>query len=184
MLKIATHNSATGEKGKGLLSWLVTPFARCQSKTIREQLEAGVTYFDLRVRFGRNGNLYLAHGLWLCKTSCEKTIWILSDHSLFNGCDVYASITYEGDPKDEYARFFSWCEWIMKTTNIKLTTVNVKKPRWRAIKTYNHIPYKQAYKKLDGSSWHTYLPLPWLWKKLYHNKPTFNEETYKMVDFL
>lgn len=33
MLKIATYDSATGEKGKGLLSI----FARTQSKTIKEQ---------------------------------------------------------------------------------------------------------------------------------------------------
>lgn len=32
MKKIGTHNSATGESGHGILSWLGTPFARCQSK--------------------------------------------------------------------------------------------------------------------------------------------------------
>ena len=41
MLKIATHDSATGESGRGLLSRLVTPFARTQGKTIREQYDAG-----------------------------------------------------------------------------------------------------------------------------------------------
>ena len=41
MNKIATHDSATGERGHGLLSWLVTPFAKTQSKTIAEQYAAG-----------------------------------------------------------------------------------------------------------------------------------------------
>ena len=41
MNKIATHNSSTGEKGKGFLSFLVTPFAKTQSKTIKEQYDAG-----------------------------------------------------------------------------------------------------------------------------------------------
>jgi len=40
-MKIATHDSATGEKGKGFLSFLVSPFAKTQSKSIQEQYDAG-----------------------------------------------------------------------------------------------------------------------------------------------
>lgn len=36
----------------------------------------------------------------------------------------------------------------------------------------------------DGHSWHTYIPIPWLWKKIYHNHPEFNAEQYTLVDFL
>ena len=38
-VKIATHDSATGEKGRGFLSFLVAPFAKTQSKTIKEQYD-------------------------------------------------------------------------------------------------------------------------------------------------
>ena len=48
MNKIATHDSATGEKGRGFLSFLVTPFAKTQSKTIKEQYDAGCRSFDIR----------------------------------------------------------------------------------------------------------------------------------------
>ena len=41
MYKIATHNSATGEKGSGIISWFGTPFAKTQSKTIAQQYEYG-----------------------------------------------------------------------------------------------------------------------------------------------
>jgi hypothetical protein len=44
---LATHNSATGERGGGLLSLLLTPFARCQSKTLVEQYKSGVRLFDI-----------------------------------------------------------------------------------------------------------------------------------------
>jgi hypothetical protein len=47
---IATHNSATGEKPANILSWFLIPFCRTQSKTIKEQYEAGCRLFDLRVR--------------------------------------------------------------------------------------------------------------------------------------
>ena len=46
-VKIATHDSATGEKGKGFLSFLVSPFAKTQSKTIKEQYDAGCRSFDM-----------------------------------------------------------------------------------------------------------------------------------------
>lgn len=65
-MKIATHNSSTGESGHGIISWLVTPFAKCQSKTIQEQYEAGCRYFDIRVRNTKRGYI-CAHGLWESK---------------------------------------------------------------------------------------------------------------------
>lgn len=37
---------------------------------------------------------------------------------------------------------------------------------------------------LDGKSWHTYLPIPWLWDRLYHRPHTFNADKFTFVDFL
>lgn len=44
--KIGTHNSATGEKGKGFISLLVTPFSKCQGSDIASQINMGCRYFD------------------------------------------------------------------------------------------------------------------------------------------
>ena len=49
-VKIATLDSATGEKVRGFLSFLVTPFAKTQSKTIKEQYDTGCRSFDIRVK--------------------------------------------------------------------------------------------------------------------------------------
>ena len=67
-VKIATHDSATGEKGKGFLSFLVSPFVKTQSKTIQEQYDAGCRSFDIRVRkvSKKDSNKYcwrVCHGL-------------------------------------------------------------------------------------------------------------------------
>jgi hypothetical protein len=43
---------------------------------------------------------------------------------------------------------------------------------------------RQGFLPLDGKTWHIILPLPWLWKKLYHNTPVFNENYFVFVDFL
>ena len=80
MNKIATHDSATGEKGKGFLSFLVSPFAKTQSKSIQEQYDAGCRSFDIRVREDELGVYRCAHGLWMSKRNATE---ILSEINSF-----------------------------------------------------------------------------------------------------
>ena len=53
--KIGTHNSATGEKGKGLISLLATPFSKCQGRDIASQINMGCRYFDIRFAIDKHG---------------------------------------------------------------------------------------------------------------------------------
>ena len=88
MNKIATHDSATGEKGRGFLSFLVTPFAKTQNKTIKEQYDAGCRSFDIRVREDEWGVYICAHGLWKSKKSATE---ILSEVNYQQTKDLLAS---------------------------------------------------------------------------------------------
>lgn len=176
MNKIATHNSITGEKSHGILSWLGTPFARCQSKTIAEQYNAGCRYFDIRVKNTKRG-LICAHGLW----QSNRTLFdVLNQINSYDGC--YVMITYEGEAPESFLNTINTL--VEAYRNITFTSINTKKPVWKCLKQFNYEPIKGAFKNLDGSTWHTYLPIPWLWKKIYYNNPTFNDEYFKMVDFL
>ena len=67
---------------------------------------------------------------------------------------------------------------------VTFTSFNVKHPEWEVVKCNHPTPHINAYKVLNWDSWHTLLPIPWLWKKVYYDKPEFNEETFTMVDFL
>ena len=177
MKKIGTHDSVSGEKGKGILSFLLIPFSRTQSKTIAEQIAVGCRWFDIRVRKTKKGWI-CAHGLWVCKRSADD---ILSQINAVEG-EVCARITYEGwDERDYLAQVE---EWHRKYPNIRLETINVKYPKWTTLKVYNSIPCRDKYIHLDFSSWHTFLPIPWLWKKIYYNRVEFNEDSYTVVDFL
>lgn len=179
MAKIGTHNSGTGEKGSGLLSWLVTPFSKCQSKTLVEQYKAGCRYFDIRVK-EKGNKLYLAHGLWRSEKTVHQAL-----RDLFRVVDdkVYLMITYEGRGySDKLLELQEWIKWDYPCAVV--TSLNIKKPVWKCIKVLEDIPVVQYFKCLDGSTWHTYLPIPWLWKKIYYNKPKFNMEAYRLVDFL
>lgn len=86
-MKIATHDSATGEKSKNFLHALGKVFAQTQTKTIREQYEAGVRYFDLRV----DKDLTLCHGLWKAN---KDLVDIMTEMARFDE-EVYVTVTIE-----------------------------------------------------------------------------------------
>lgn len=175
-MKIATHNSATGEKGHGILSWLGTPFARCQSKTIEEQYNAGCRYFDIRVKYTNRGWI-CAHGIWQSKRDLHD---ILNQVNAYGDC--FVMLTYEGEAPEDFLDVVDL--WVKTYNKITYTSINTKKPVWKTLRIYHGVPLKSAFKNLDGTTWHTYIPIPWLWKKIYFDKPTFNDDYFTLVDFL
>lgn len=191
MYKIGTHDSATGERGKGLVSFLLTLFVKTQSKSIKEQYDAGCRLFDIRVRC-INGEWRCAHGLWESK---RTAIDILSEINNFRDCCI-VTITLEDKIRDgkqlnEFIEFISDIK--VRLTNIVWGNVSVKYGKnSNLFKVKYDIIYKseilysveQGFLPLDGRSWHIYLPIPILWKKIYNDKPIFNENTYIVVDFL
>lgn len=63
-MKIASHNSWTFLRPKKWWMRLIAFTARCQRTDIIQQYyKHNVRCFDLRVRFDKNGNLILAHGI-------------------------------------------------------------------------------------------------------------------------
>lgn len=190
MKLIATHDSATGEKGKGILSWLGTPFARTQSKTIKEQYEVGCRMFDLRVKLTNKNEWRCAHGIWVTERIAEDIIRELN--SFEDKC--YVSFTYEGNKDNvyEFTKFIN--DMQEKYTHFVWGGIAVKygegshlfKVKYDYLKGYpaGWPASKQGFLPLDGRSWHIILPIPWLWKKLYNNNPVFNEKYYTFVDFL
>ena len=194
MERIATHNSATGEKGT-FWSSFVAAFSKTQYKTVKEQFKAGCRYFDFRFKKTKKG-WKMAHGLWRTKKQAED---IIADLNILAATDrentVYAYLTFEG----KYANignFEAFCDYLNETyTNIKFTSVDAKYSGekknpfivdYKHIKTYNSCPIggKQGFIPLDGKHWQTYLPIPWLWDQIYTRPHLFNEKTFLFVDFL
>lgn len=188
MIKIGTHDSVTGEKGGTFLSWLVAPFSITQSKTLKEQYDAGCRLFDIRVKLHR-GEWKCAHGLWITKRNAYD---IFNELNTFKGAIV--SITYEGDAdhQEEFISFVDMLQSTFKNINYWYTAIKYGKDS-KGILTVKYdfinmgtakVSAKQGFLPLDGRSWHTYLPIPFLWKKIYHDKPKFNHKSYLIVDFL
>lgn len=189
MVKIATHDSATGERGHGILSWLVTPFARTQSKTIKEQYEAGCRMFDIRIRLVGD-EWKCAHGCWHTERTAKD---ILTEINNFTK-KCYVTLTYEGNA-DKILEFTIYVNQIQsELQNIHWGGIAIKygknanlfNVKFDYIKPFptDWPSNERAFLPLDGSSWHILIPIPWLWKKIYHNKVEFNNKVYKYVDFL
>lgn len=191
MKKIATHNSSTGEVAGTIGSILLTPFAKCQSKTIKQQYEAGCRLFDIRVKLVK-GIWRCAHGVWVTKRSA---IDILSELNNFPEC-VAVDLTYEGSVKEvsveDFKTFVESCKEVFKyiiwggiaykysdkSKGIKVDYYYIEKasPKYKG--------GVQGFLPLDGRSWHTYIPIPWLWNLIYTRKHKFNEDRFTYVDFL
>lgn len=189
MLKIGTHDSATGEKPANLISWLLIPFARTQRKTIKEQYEAGCRMFDIRINKYKD-EWHCAHGLFFTERTAED---IFKELNSFED-SIYVCITYEGKLKnDKEKKDFLDKINILKNTysHINYGPVAVKYTNDDLIVDWeNLLPadnwYKneQAFLPLNGHTWHIILPIPKLWWFIYNRKPKFNNEYFKFVDFL
>ena len=188
MIKIATHDSATGEKGKGFLSWLGTPFSKTQNKTIKEQYDAGCRMFDIRVKLV-DGVWRCAHGLWISEREAEDIIAEIND--MKHRC--YVTLTYEGGYKykEEFLKFVD--RIVEKYYYIKWGSIAIKygedsnlfKVKYDYLKFASDWPDTiSAFVALNGKSLHILLPIPWLWKKIYYDKPEFSKKYYTYVDFL
>lgn len=179
MKKIGTHNSCTGEKG---YSWrkLFTLFSKCQSKTIKEQFNIGVRYFDIRIRITKRG-VVAAHGLWESKKQVKEILKELNTLAINE--KTYVSITYEGKAKyEDFKKYIN--SWKGAYRNLTFVYIAIKKPYWYIVDAIYLIHTEIHYKKLDFSSWHTLIPIPILWKKIYYNKTEFNNDVFKIVDFI
>lgn len=186
---IGTHDSATGEKGYGFLSWLLTPFARTQKKTIRQQYDAGCRYFDIRIKDTKRGWV-CAHGPWHTKRSADD---ILNELNSMPD-SVQVELTYEGttagrkqfeEKIEQFESLYPHIKWGIRA--IKYSD-KVKSPKvaYEIIKPSDKgcIGGCRGYLPLDGRSWHTYIPIPWLWDKLYMRPHKFNDKVFTFVDFL
>lgn len=99
---LGSHNSITSYP----CVWYTKPFnifAKCQSKTIEEQLKAGVRFFDFRIRMKADGSYCFAHGLVKYKVKSLTYIFdIISNFIKSNNTEVYFRVflEYSKKPKE------------------------------------------------------------------------------------
>lgn len=188
MVKIATHDSATGEKSKNWLHALGKVFAQTQTKTIREQYECGVRYFDLRV----DKDLVLCHGLWKANKNLAD---IMTEIGRFEE-EVYVTVTVERKYNSKV--YEALCKKIRQTINLrakgkaKLVYIAHKLPKWTIIAAYHNVlvarnylsvPTPKEYLTMPYKDWRRYIPIPRVLKKI-TLKVAYTDKWFTMVDFI
>ena len=187
MNKIATHNSATGERSKNLLHSLGKVFAQTQTKTIKEQYEAGVRYFDLRV----NKDLVLCHGLWKSNKTLRDILIEMREYVTEN---IYVAVTIEREyPECILRDIITQIEFEFSLRpRLELVYIARKKPDWKTLVTYRiigvikgylYVPSLKEYRTFSIKNWLRYIPIPRVLKMI-TPRVEFNDNTYTMVDFL
>lgn len=185
MIKIATHDSATGEKSKNWLHALGKVFAQTQTKSIREQYEVGVRYFDIRV----DKDLTLCHGLWKANKDFTDLLIEMKEYVTE---EVYMRVIIERKyPTDGIERIQKTIRNLVNLhgKHIKLTYIAQKIP-WKTLKVYRDVPFvggflsvptPKEYLTLAHKDWRRYIPIPWVLKKI---TPKVESEEFVMVDFV
>lgn len=191
MLKIATHDSGTGERGLTIFHDMFSFFSKCQDKTIVEQWNNGVRYFDLRV----SKSLHLAHGLWESKITLEEVLNGLNELAKDDSKNpTYIMITIERNYNDEIIyELVSYLRSLKKKySNLIFISINRKRPKWETIVFYKQVkcvsdylsvPWITEWKKINLKNWKRYIPIPRILHKNHVRKYPFNGEYFVMVDF-
>lgn len=197
---IGTHDSATGEKPNNFLSFLGTPIAKCQTKTILQQLKAGVRMFDLRVKpyslyineRGKYPNidikhLVLGHGLCDYSITFFDALATISQYATEHKTKMYILVAYESGKltEDTQKKFIDDVKKLVSSfPKLTLLEIDKRNPTWTVI-YYNKscgITYRPEQVVLEG--WKLLLPFPWFWNKFkkYNNKE--EKGVYSLRDFV
>lgn len=204
---LASHNTMTHLKPRKWWMRFGRFMAKCQSKTIQEQYNAGARWFDLRISFykdSKDGLTYpcFGHGMMIFKGDVEKTLEFLASKD-----DASCRIVLErGDVAEEEIFNYYVIRWLNDFPNLKVTQI-ARKSDWKKLAEPNYnlgkpMPnayascngYYEKYEKLPGVLHNKVVSglliddlWPWIYAKL-NNKKNIekykNEDVYLLIDFI
>lgn len=174
---LATHNSLTYLKPQ----WWLRPFAwigRCQSKTIGEQLELGVRYFDIRIKC-KKGLPKSGHGLF---TYDINVIHILREINTVNNCIVRITLEQKHASKLSKELFYAYCTMMEESFKNITFTGGFQKGTWIQLYSFSSHPEINLSEKYW--TWGHGFPYPKFWAKKNNQKYKKKGADYLMLDFI
>lgn len=153
---IGTHDSFTYLKAKHKIYELFSFLWRTQTKSLEEQIENGITYFDIRVHRTKDNQWELCHGLVNFDKSYQSLATLLKELARFN----VRLILEKGTKQDEIE--FEKLIYVLKYRYNNLVFSAIKK-NWKvlhnthlAIMDYTYIPFYS-----DLSFWQNIKRMNW-----------------------
>lgn len=188
-MKLGSHNSFTYLKPKKWWMRIFTIFARCQSKNIFEQYNAGARYFDLRFRFKSYENTYkdivVAHGLM------EYDIHFIDIYGILNRLNriaqidntkIYIRLLYELPYKDKSkynylkeTKFVNLCYYFSNIFENLIFCGGQRKYDWKPLAFLE--PHPKSVDLYSSQTWKIWDDwYPWIYATIMNNK---NYKKYK-----
>lgn len=182
---IGTHNSMTYLRPKQWWGYLFIPFWRCQNKTIREQWDAGVRCFDLRITFEKYGKPVFAHGIVKLKGDVYNTIYNIRHLSNIKNEQVYVRLVCEckSDNENIAALFKTLCFRIDKFTKA-IPFEGRRKGDWKLLYDFQYKPKLNQFvgsMAPDARWYEKFMPKPYAKRMNEHNQP---QEDISLYDFI
>lgn len=121
---IGSHNTMSYLPPKNLWGVITIPWSRCQSKTLQEQYDAGVRFFDIRVCKIKGAWHYVHNKVDYDKADLQALTDFFKSHA-----DTYLRLIYDlrSTPKDEKAQkksFYSEVVYpILTNTWVRITYI-------------------------------------------------------------
>lgn len=111
--KLGTHNSLSYLRPR---QWWLRPFnwiARCQSMTIKEQWDYGVRYFDIRVKYDKNGVAKSGHGLMSYDVLPWDILGLVDRYAMESKEQAVVRLFHENSkrkPREHRGEFAAFCQ--------------------------------------------------------------------------
>lgn len=190
---IGTHNSMTFLPPEHWYGWFMTPFARCQNKTIEEQWYDGARCFDLRVKFDRRGNSHFAHGLYDCSNyfSPDDAIRKIEQLRYYSKEDVYVRLILEDSKAENYqAKYFRRaCECTEEVFKFIHFFGGNRKGDWKKLYTFkddvpDSLNNQWVSSMAEDARWYEkFLPFAYAWRCNKRNKENVKPK-FNLFDFI
>ena len=173
----ASHNTFSYAEP---LQWWLRPFAfvaRCQSKTLQEQVEAGIRVFDLRIRQDKNGGWIIAHNAFIYVRGIKilHALEWLDEVARESDLPVYVRVLHEvrnsrQARQSSSVAFNSLCDWLNRTYHHIMFFGGQRVMDWRqdyVFPTVGDIDYIERHASVRWPRWLHWWP--WLYAHL-HNE--------------
>lgn len=167
---LGSHNSFSYLTPTKWWMKLLTPWSKCQNKTIAEQYNAGVRYFDVHIAFNKNGSIRLVHN-WIEYPSSElfEALRTLNNKS---GVHLRILLDMRKKPKDAETTadilrwFYGFLDYIIQNTTISIDKAIVFW-NWKHI-IDNGIDVTEYHASVSAK-WYEYIGGLECWAELHNN---------------
>ena len=165
---IGSHNSMTYLSPKNLWGMITIPWSKCQSKTLQEQYDAGVRFFDIRVCKIKEAWHYVHNKVDYGKVDLQALTDFFKSHA-----DIYLRIVYDlrSTPADAEERRKSFYKEVVFPilTNAWVRITYITFWEWKIEYTHSSSVIEMEYHASVSAKWYQYI-LGTKWFARHHNE--------------